>query len=177
MQARPASCKAGRGPPVLERPLSDFTVSRSDLQLQPAPIDPSWIHEGLPQARNLMVSKSRDGSALTLLWECTAGVFTWRYDADETLHVLEGEAILYEEDGSERRIAAGDLVFFPAGARVTWRIERYIRKVAFFRKTLPTPVALPLRLWWRGKAALQGLAGRKPADPTPLVPLGAKRAA
>jgi len=157
--------------------LSDFTVSRSDLQLQPAPIDPSWIHEGLPQARNLMVSKSRDGSALTLLWECTAGVFTWRYDADETLHVLEGEAILYEEDGSERRIAAGDLVFFPAGARVTWRIERYIRKVAFFRKTLPTPVALPLRLWWRGKAALQGLAGRKPADPTPLVPLGAKRAA
>jgi uncharacterized cupin superfamily protein len=140
-----------------ERAVAEFSVSRSDLPLGPAPIQPDWIHEGNPQARNLIVSKSRDGAALTLLWECSAGVFTWRYDCDETIHVLEGEAHLF--DGvKERRIAAGDVVFFPAGARVTWRVDRYIRKVAFFREVLPLPMILPLRIWWRGAAVLRAMA-------------------
>ena len=150
--------------------MSDFLVSRSDLRLEPAPIDPAWIHEGQPQARNLMISKSRDGSALTLLWECTAGVFTWRYDSDETLHVLEGEAVLFD-NGTERRIGAGDLVFFPAGTRVTWRVDRYIRKVAFFRRTLPSPIALPMRFWWRGTAMLASFVNRASKRTAPDLPI------
>lgn len=125
-----------------------FSVSRSDLPLQPAPIPDDWIHEGRPQARNRVISKSADGAAFTLLWECTAGVFTWRYDYDETLHIQEGEALL-SDAGGERRIGPGDVIFFPAGARVTWRVDRYIRKVAFFRHVLPAPVALPMRAWWK----------------------------
>jgi uncharacterized cupin superfamily protein len=134
-------------------------VSRSDLPLQPAPIPTDWIHEGRPQARNRVISKSRDGAAFTLLWECTAGVFTWRYDYDETLHIQEGEAVLSDGDG-ERRIAAGDVIFFPAGARVTWRVDRYIRKVAFFRYALPAPVAAPLRAWWKLADAWRALKAR-----------------
>jgi uncharacterized cupin superfamily protein len=142
-----------------ERALPPFSVSRSDLPLQPAPIHPDWIHDGNPEARNLVVSKSRDGAALTLLWDCTAGVFTWRYDCDETIHVLEGEALLW--DGSkERRIGAGDVVCFPVGARVTWRVDRYIRKVAFFREVLPAPMILPMRAWWRGSAAIRALGAK-----------------
>ena len=127
----------------------EFSVTSSDLPLEPAPIHPDWIHEGDPLARNRILSKSRDGAALTLLWECTCGVFTWRYDCDETIHVIEGEARLF--DGVKvRSISAGDVVFFPAGARVTWRVDRYIRKVAFFREVLPAAAVVPMRLWWRG---------------------------
>jgi hypothetical protein len=137
--------------------LPPFSVSRSDLPLKPAPIHPDWIHEGNPQARNHVLSRSRDGSATTLLWECTGGVFTWRYDSDETIHVLEGQATLW--DGAKaRRIEAGDVVFFPAGARVTWHVDGYIRKVAFFREVLPAPMILPMRVWWRGTAVLRSLA-------------------
>jgi uncharacterized cupin superfamily protein len=142
-----------------------FIVSRSDQPLQPAPIPADWVHEGRPQARNRVISKSRDGAAFTLLWECTAGVFTWRYDYDETLHIQEGEAMLSDASG-ERRIGAGDVIFFPAGARVTWHVDRYIRKVAFFRHVLPAPVAAPLRVWWKLAAAWRALTaslGRRPA--------------
>ncbi len=135
----------------MQNALSDFHVLSSDQHLEPAPIDPGWIHQGAPEARNRIVSKSRDGTAFTFVWECTAGSFTWRYDADETLYVLEGEAVLYEGD-QERRIGPGDLVFFAAGARVTWRIDNYIRKVAFVRRALPMAAALPLRAFWRTTA-------------------------
>ena len=134
-----------------------FSISRSDLPLQSAPIHPDWVHDGNPQARNRVISKSRDGAAVTLLWDCTAGSFTWRYDCDETIHVIEGEATLRDGAG-ERRIAAGDVVFFPAGARVTWRVDRYIRKVAFFRMVLPAPMIFPMRAWWRGSALVAELA-------------------
>lgn len=150
-----------------------FTVSRSDLPLQPAPIPADWIHQGLPQARNRVISKSQDGAAFTLLWECTAGTFTWRYDYDETLHIQEGEAML-SDAGGERRIGPGDVIFFPAGARVTWRVDRYIRKVAFFRHALPAPVAAPLRAWWKLAAACRALMTslrRRPARAGRIAPL------
>jgi uncharacterized protein len=143
--------------------LSDFLVSSSDVRLHPAPIDRSWIHEGNPVTRSCVVSKSRDGSAFTFLWDCTAGVFTWRYDADETLYVLEGEAVLFGPDG-ERRIAAGDVVFFHAGTQVKWRVDSYIRKVAFVRRALPTVVALPLRVAWRLAALLRQAFGPRAAS-------------
>jgi uncharacterized cupin superfamily protein len=139
----------------MQNALSDFSVYRSDHQrLEPAPIDPSWIHNGAPEARNRVMARSRDGTAHTFLWECTAGSFTWRYHDDETLYVLEGEAVLLEGE-AERRIAPGDLVFFAAGARVTWRIDSYIRKVAFVRRALPKAAVLPLKAYWRTAALLR----------------------
>ena len=132
----------------------DFSIIQPDWRLEPAPIHPDWIHEGQPEARNRVVSQSGDRTAHTFLWECTAGSFTWRYDADETLYVLEGEAVLYEGD-QERRIGPGDLVFFADGARVKWRIDKYIRKIAFVRRALPRPATLPLRVYWRLVAMLR----------------------
>jgi uncharacterized cupin superfamily protein len=128
--------------------LNQIIVSRSDLALQAAPIEPSWVLDGQPQARNRVISKSQDGTAFTLLWECTAGVFNWRYDLDETIHVTQGEATIADAAGV-RQIKAGDLVFFPAGSTATWTVDRYIRKVAFFRRALPRPIALLARAWER----------------------------
>jgi hypothetical protein len=76
--------------------------------------------------------------------------------------------------GGERRIRPGDVIFFPAGARVTWRVDRYIRKVAFFRHALPAPVAAPLRAWWKLAAACRALTAnrrRRPARAGRIAPL------
>lgn len=146
-------------------PAKDIVVTGTDLALSAAPIRPEWIIEGQPVARNRVIAKSQDGTAITLLWDCSAGVFNWIYDTDETLHILEGEATLTDGAGT-RTIRAGDVVFFPAGSAATWRVERYIRKVAVFRYALPTPLGLAVRCAHRAHMALTALltlGRRKPA--------------
>ena len=50
------------------------------------------------------------------------------------------------EDGSERTLRAGDIAYFKGGTWATWRIETYVRKIAFLRKPFPEPLAMLYRL-------------------------------
>jgi uncharacterized cupin superfamily protein len=125
-------------------------------RLQPSPIRPAWIIAGEPTARLAELSRARDGSAVTVLWDCTAGEFNWIYREDETVHILEGEATI--EDGEVRHtIRAGDVFLFHAGTTWRWRVPKYIKKVAFLRTPIPRPAMLAVR-------ALRKLQGgsRKP---------------
>lgn len=101
------------------------------------PINPAWVLEGAPLARIEHLSSSADGSASTYFWDCTAGRFNWFYAFDETLHILEGSVTLKFANGETRRVAAGDVVFFPKGSCAEWTVDGYIRKLAFCRTTLP----------------------------------------
>jgi hypothetical protein len=38
--------------------------------LTPRPIEPSWIIEGNPVAHSSVLSKSADGTASTIVWQC-----------------------------------------------------------------------------------------------------------
>jgi len=115
-----------------------FTVGK--VKLEPGPIRPSWVLEGHPVSCNKLLSFSADGSASTMMWDCTAGRFNWYYDVDETLYVIEGSAIIKDSAGVPHRLSVGDTAFFPAGSRAEWHVEDYIRKVAFCRKPLPRPL-------------------------------------
>ncbi len=42
-----------------------IVTSRTDVELKPAPIEPSWIIEGNPVATNCTLSRSADGMAST----------------------------------------------------------------------------------------------------------------
>jgi uncharacterized cupin superfamily protein len=129
------------------RPLMDksikYTVGR--VELAPGPINPAWVLEGNPVSCNKLLSYSADGSASTMMWDCTAGRFNWHYDVDETLYIIEGSVIIKDATGEARRLSAGDVVFFPAGSSAEWHVETYIRKVAFCRTPLPGPVAFAKR--------------------------------
>jgi hypothetical protein len=92
-----------------------------------------------------VLSSSADGTASTLIWDCTAGRFNWFYDVDETIYVIEGGVVLREHGGAARRLSAGDTIFFPAGARAEWHVENYIRKIAFCRMPLPRPMVFAKR--------------------------------
>jgi uncharacterized cupin superfamily protein len=126
----------------------NLTISAIDISLDPAPINADWILEGNPQARNKVVFKSEDGTAWTMVWECTAGRFNWFYACDETVHVVEGDVILTTAAGTIR-LSAGSSFFFPAGHWATWQVDSYVRKVAFLRHTLPRPAGAVLRGWKR----------------------------
>lgn len=125
------------------------------VDLKPAPINPNWIIEGNPTARNAELSRSRDGSACTLVWDCTPGRFEWHYHTDETIHILEGVVVLDDGVSPARRYGPGDVVFFPAGARVAWTVETHVRKLAFFRRHLPPPIAFAVSVLRRLKAWLR----------------------
>jgi uncharacterized cupin superfamily protein len=116
------------------------------LDLQPAPIEPSWIISGNPRARAASHSASADKCSATSLWDCTAGSFRWFFGWDETVVILEGSVHVTAEDGSEQVLRAGDVGYFRAGTWSTWRVDDYVRKIAFVRQPVPTPIALYYRV-------------------------------
>lgn len=119
-------------------------VSAADVVLDSAPIRPEWIVSGAPVARASQLASSVDADSFTCMWDCTAGVFRWQFDCDETVHILEGSVTVRS---GERlfTLAAGDTAYFPAGTDTLWTVSEYVRKVAFLRLPPPRPISLALR--------------------------------
>ena len=136
---------------------SVIKLAVGQLALNPSPIHPEWVIEGNPIARNKVLSSSADGTASTLIWDCSAGRFNWFYDVDETIYVIEGGVVIRDAGGAARRLSAGDTIFFPAGARAEWHVEDYIRKIAFCRVPLPRPIVFARR----GYRLLKRLVGTR----------------
>jgi uncharacterized cupin superfamily protein len=129
--------------------MSDSIVisATNATDLDPAPIAPSWILSGTPEARAKVMAKSKDNTSYIMVWECTPGQFNWHYSDDETVVLLSGEVFISNGKGPERRLSAGEMAFFPAGSSCTWRITDRVRKVAVLRNALPRPLGLGLRAW------------------------------
>ena len=127
--------------------MTDRTIiaCHTGLDLTSSPIDPSWILDGTPMARNRVISHSSDKSAWLMVLDCTPGAFRWTYQFDETVHVLEGSVAITDANGHTRTFTPGDVIFFPAGSVAQWRIDRYVRKLAFCQN----PVPVPLNFAWR----------------------------
>jgi uncharacterized cupin superfamily protein len=62
------------------------------------------------------------------IWEKEASEFPWRYDAQETCYLLEGEVAVTPEGGDTVHFGAGDLVIFPAGMQCRWHIIKAVKK-------------------------------------------------
>jgi len=142
--------------------------SATDIELKPAPITSSWVREGHPEARNAVLSKSADGTAMTILWDCTAGKFDWTYDIDETIYFIEGSAVIGAGHSPPRRFGPGDVLFLPHGAVAHWHVEQYVRKVAFCRKTQPKLVTFGMRAARRLSRIRKRLSG-EPAESNALT--------
>lgn len=138
---------AGTAPGSFAKTMSitPMIPSVTTVELRSAPIEQSWIREGAPAARNAVLSKSADGLASTLVWDCTAGRFEWHYDIDETIYFLEGSATIDDRRGTVKTFTAGDVLFLPRGAVCDWHVESYVKKVAFCRRTQPKAIAFVMR--------------------------------
>ncbi|MBN9083930.1 MAG: hypothetical protein BGP04_16975 [Rhizobiales bacterium 62-17] len=150
----------------------DFAAAALDaVVLEPAPINSDWILAGSPEARSVEVFRSADGAATCNVWDCTAGTFKWYFGVDETVHILQGEVEVTAQDGSVRVLKPGDVAFFASGTWATWRIDTYVRKLAYCRHSMPLLLAFSLRVVGKlmrmsglsGAAPDSGLSGRKVA--------------
>jgi uncharacterized cupin superfamily protein len=128
------------------------------------PIEPSWIIDGNPVAQSAMLSKSADGLASTMVWQCSEGRFDWYYDFDETILILEGSIVLENDDMPPTRYGAGDVVFFKDGAHARWHVEGHVKKLAFCRKTQPVVLGLALRALSKVKRMVMPAGKRQPAS-------------
>jgi uncharacterized cupin superfamily protein len=103
--------------------------------LENNPIKPDWIKEGVPEARSLFLTISPDEKIKSGIWECTAGRFTWIFDFDEVIQILEGE-VRVESEGEVRILTAGSTAFFPYGLKTHWHVPKYVKK--FFTHRYPS---------------------------------------
>ena len=139
----------------------DLTISRELIEvshtaasLVPSPIEPSWIIKGNPVAQSAILSKSADGLAFTVVWQCSEGKFNWYYNSDETILILEGSIVLESDTMSPTRYSVGDVIFFKDGAHAKWHVEGHVRKLAFLRKTQPALLGVALRVYSKIKRTL-----------------------
>jgi uncharacterized cupin superfamily protein len=139
-------------------------TAKLTVDLTPRPIEPSWIIEGHPEARNCVLSQSADGLASTIVWECSEGRFNWYYDFDETILILEGSIVLESDTLPATRYVAGDVIFFRDGAHARWHVEGRVKKLAFCRKTQPVWLGLALRVFLKLKKILMPSGARQPAS-------------
>jgi uncharacterized protein len=133
--------------------------------LAPSPISADWIISGKPEARSKLLAKSHDGTSYVVVWECSAGRFDWHYTEDETVTIILGEVFISTAEGEQRRIAPGDMAFFPAGTSCEWRVPDRVRKVAVMRKDLGYPLGFCVRAWYK-LLGVVGLSGQSPLMPS-----------
>jgi uncharacterized cupin superfamily protein len=126
-------------------PRALIETSNIVVNLTPKPIEPSWIIEGNPVAQWCILSKSADGLASTIVWECSEGKFDWYYDCDETILILDGSIVLENDIMRQTRYGVGDVIFFKHGAHAKWHVEGRVRKLAFCRTTQPFLFGFALR--------------------------------
>jgi uncharacterized protein len=100
--------------------------------MDPDPMDPSWILEGNPEARSRRLFLDPDRSISATLWDCTAGTFDWHYGGDEIIQIVDGEAELTFPNGTVTVVKPGDIVYFPGAQIVRFHVSRYVRKVSLY---------------------------------------------
>jgi uncharacterized protein len=144
-------------------------ASLATLDLDPAPIRREWILEGEPVARCRHWSEGSDRTTSAMVWDCTAGTFRWYFGGDEIVHIIEGEVIVWGEDGAERRLGPGDAALFRAGTWAKWHVPHYVRKHAICRDSLPALVTFPLRATRKVKRIVGAVADRMAHRAAPIT--------
>jgi uncharacterized protein len=145
--------------PSISRALIEVANTASHLTRWP--IEATWIVEGDPVAQGALLSKSADGLAWTVVWECSEGKFHWYYDFDETLMILEGSIIIESDGMPPTRYGPGDVIFFRQGANAKWHVESNVRKLAFCRRSQPLLLAFALRAFSKIKRTILPSRQRK----------------
>jgi uncharacterized cupin superfamily protein len=140
------------------------TAADVDLGTDTRAIPSKWVFDGAPESKSKILARSTDSTANVEVWECNAGLFHWHYDRDEVVVVISGEAFLINENGTERRFAAGDVGIFPAGTDCTWRVDYHFRKVAVLKESIWGPLGFALKGWSKLSRMTAGFVSRlKPA--------------
>jgi len=98
-----------------------------------SPLPPSAIRAGNPRGRGADLMQSDDRKLTCGIWTYEPGEFEWVFGGDEFLMVLEGEVTIRQDPGESHALRAGDIIFFPRGARTHWKITRPLKEYFVIR--------------------------------------------
>lgn len=87
------------------------------------------IRAGVPRQSVVDAYNSADGKFSAGLWSGAVGRWRVAYTEHELCHLLEGEVVLYGDDGSVARYGAGDSFVVPAGFNGEWEVVSAARKL------------------------------------------------
>ena len=108
-----------------ERP---FLVTRPDFgSLEPAPLPDGWVIEGAPAPQMRILTCSDDAVLMSGIWRCGPGRFHFRYDFDETVHLLSG-GVTVTIDGYRDRLDPGSVAYFARGTLSVWDVDDHVEK-------------------------------------------------
>lgn len=96
--------------------------------MEPWPLSPGSILEGSPEASGAALLRSEDGRKSRGFWRCTPGRFTWAFEYDETIVVVEGRATVEFDTGEIIELAPGVMAFFERGHASIWTVHETIVK-------------------------------------------------
>ncbi len=106
----------------------DALAQAVSMPLKPSMVPASWVTSGSPKFRSNLFGEAHDGSSHSGLWECTGPAeFTWHYQEDEAIYVLEGAAEI-EYLGRKFTIRPGESTRFAAGTTAKWVVREHIQK-------------------------------------------------
>jgi uncharacterized cupin superfamily protein len=118
----------------------------ADEDVIPAPIDPTWILEGTPDARARRLMLVDDSSLSATLWQSTAGRFEWHYGSDELVHILDGEVEITPPGGQPFTARPGDVFFVSSGQVLHWHVRDHVKKLVVNAVQIPLARRLATRI-------------------------------
>jgi uncharacterized cupin superfamily protein len=99
-----------------------FSGNVTATEFEPYPIPEDDILDGTPNSRVHWVRPDGQGSQLVGIFRADPAVFRYAWEADETIHVLEGRVRIELEGGERLELGVGDVGSFAQGCRGVWRI-------------------------------------------------------
>ena len=99
-----------------------FSGSVDAPDFEPYPFLDEDILEGKPDSRVHWLRPEGHGSQLVVIFRSEPAVIRYVWEADETIHVIEGRVRIESEGGQSVELGAGGIASFTAGDRGTWHI-------------------------------------------------------
>ncbi|MFY0663760.1 MAG: cupin domain-containing protein [Natronospirillum sp.] len=91
--------------------------------------DAEKIINGQPKQRVWNLMSSKDERFHSGIWDSQAGHWKVSYSEDEYCHILEGESIIHDDEGTHKIVKAGDHFLIPAGFKGSWEVPSYCKKI------------------------------------------------
>src|SRR5262245_57832053 len=101
---------------------TNFSSSIDASDFEPYPFPDDDILEGKPNSRVHWVRREGHGSQVVGIYRSEPAAIRYLWEADETIHVLEGRVRIEFEDGRSVELGPGDVGSFTSGDRAVWHI-------------------------------------------------------
>ncbi|UTA46306.1 cupin domain-containing protein [Simiduia sp. 21SJ11W-1] len=97
-------------------------------EISQAPISAAKLLAGSPVSKTAHQFTNMAHNFHCGIWESDAGKWTLNYTEDEFCYIIDGSAIIEDEQGLKETVNKGDAFVIPAGFKGTWETLGQVQK-------------------------------------------------